>query len=448
MPGVEVNDLVNEHNFLLTSRQYTQQYSHIYFCRLNQIKAAILKAAKCKWPTAVRLERTLDSTVGREFFVIGTLYNENPEKPSILNEIELEYHLKKVTGPKDSYYSTTENHWYLEDEHGRLELKFEHDSLNLITGMVMAVLGVELPNGLFFVKDWTLAGIPSAPKLPAQREDSWIVIASDLQFNCASASNSPLEFEMLKDCVLGNLAGFQDLPIEALVLCGNVLLEPERTVQEGQKTRFGAVNYKYNTRHFDLFDEGVCELLEANKHVILIPGSSDPTNISLPQQSIHKNLLGKTLQSKTEGFLHRTTNPAVFTINGIRFLATAGEALRDAARHSNPTISKEPLKLMNQLLEGRHLAPTAPDTLSKNFILNFVLILGCYPFFETDPFVLAEGECPHVLLCGEQTHFQTERISTNGPIVIMVPSFGKEHSVVLLNLKDFQFKIVRIDITP
>ena len=43
---------------------------------------------------------------------------------------------------------------------------------------------------------------------------------------------------------------------------------------------------------------------------------------------------------------------------------------------------------MERSLQWRHLAPTAPDT------------LPCYPFCDTDPFVL--GECPHVYFVGNQ----------------------------------------------
>ena len=49
---------------------------------------------------------------------------------------------------------------------------------------------------------------------------------------------------------------------------------------------------------------------------------------------------------------------------------------------------KRSLELLQQTLEWRHLAPTAPDTLS------------CYPFCDTDPFVL--DSCPHVYFVGNQ----------------------------------------------
>jgi hypothetical protein len=54
---------------------------------------------------------------------------------------------------------------------------------------------------------------------------------------------------------------------------------------------------------------------------------------------------------------------------------------------------------MEATLRWRHLAPTAPDTLT------------CYPFTTDDPFVLTE--CPHVYVAGNQPEFAT-RVATGG----------------------------------
>jgi DNA polymerase delta subunit 2 len=52
---------------------------------------------------------------------------------------------------------------------------------------------------------------------------------------------------------------------------------------------------------------------------------------------------------------------------------------------------------MESTLRWRHLAPTAPDTLT------------CYPFADDDPFVLEA--CPHVYVAGNQPEFAT-RVAT------------------------------------
>ena len=83
------------------------------------------------------------------------------------------------------------------------------------------------------------------------------------------------------------------------------------------------------------------------------------------------------------------------------------------------------LASLARLLEFRHLAPTAPDT------------LGCYPYAEEqeDPFVVRE--CPHVFFAGNQPRFESKLVE--GPSgqrvrTIMVPDFCREHTCVLVNL--------------
>ena len=74
-------------------------------------------------------------------------------------------------------------------------------------------------------------------------------------------------------------------------------------------------------------------------------------------------------------------------------------------------------------LKFRHLAPTAPDTLS------------CYPFHESDPFVLKE--CPHVYFAANQDAFATKLVEgAEGQKVrlICVPSFATTCTAVLLNI--------------
>lgn len=51
------------------------------------------------------------------------------------------------------------------------------------------------------------------------------------------------------------------------------------------------------------------------------------------------------------------------------------------------------LDLLSKTLTWRHLAPTAPDTLT------------CYPFADDDPFVMQQ--CPHIMFAGNQPQFES-----------------------------------------
>lgn len=84
---------------------------------------------------------------------------------------------------------------------------------------------------------------------------------------------------------------------------------------------------------------------------------------------------------------------------------------------------------LTRLLEFRHLAPTAPDT------------LGCYPYAEEeeDPFVMRE--CPHIFFAGNQPRFETTLVE--GPAgervrAILVPDFSVERTCVLVDLDSLE----------
>jgi DNA polymerase delta subunit 2 len=58
------------------------------------------------------------------------------------------------------------------------------------------------------------------------------------------------------------------------------------------------------------------------------------------------------------------------------------------------------LDLLSKTLTWRHLAPTAPDTLT------------CYPFADDDPFVLQQT--PHILFAANQPQFETRVMEGRG----------------------------------
>lgn len=63
--------------------------------------------------------------------------------------------------------------------------------------------------------------------------------------------------------------------------------------------------------------------------------------------------------------------------------------------HPHVSVPHDPsrLDLLAKTLSWRHMAPTAPDTLT------------CYPFADEDPFVLQQ--CPHIMFAGNQPAFDT-----------------------------------------
>ena len=91
--------------------------------------------------------------------------------------------------------------------------------------------------------------------------------------------------------------------------------------------------------------------------------------------------------------------------------------------------------LMARMLQMAHLAPTAPDT------------LGCYPYWEAEPFVLEAS--PHVLVAGNQPQFAAGWVrgaEGQGVRIIAVPSFRTSGTIVLVNLRDRSCHPVTLDL--
>jgi DNA polymerase delta subunit 2 len=88
-----------------------------------------------------------------------------------------------------------------------------------------------------------------------------------------------------------------------------------------------------------------------------MPGDQEPTNVTLPQNPLHKGLFKEA--SKQDRF-QTVTNPYLFEMNGFQFLGTSGQNIDDIYRFSD--IDSRLDAAENSLL-WRNIAPTAPDTL-------------------------------------------------------------------------------------
>lgn len=133
-----------------------------------------------------------------------------------------------------------------------------------------------------------------------------------------------------------------------------------------------------------------CFLLQLSQviDVDVMPGKNDPANHILPQHPMHHCLFPKAIEYKS---LHNVPNPYECLMDGVRILGTSGQPVTDIMAFSE---IDEPVDALECCLKWGHMAPTAPDT------------LGCYPYYESDPFILEC--CPHVMFAGNQEKFQTK----------------------------------------
>jgi len=99
-------------------------------------------------------------------------------------------------------------------------------------------------------------------------------------------------------------------------------------------------------------------------------------------------------------------------------LLSSGESLCDSLKYCPNNV--DPLEVAKIHLLSRHVAPSAPDT------------LWCFPFFERDPFVIEKS--PHLYIIGNQPNYAASNWGSDSPNCILVPSFIKTRTIVLLDL--------------
>ena len=284
----------------------------------------------------------------------------------------------------------------LEDRSGRLTLVGAIlEEIMLVTGCIVAVMGTENTDGEFEVIDLKLPDLPVQPPRREQREDS--APTANGHGDNATASNDPettgggkvaivsglsitgdeadgLARDLLEEILLGEAGGSEDQressSIHRLIIAGNSLATsaPKEDVTGKKPKKYGYDAAAYNAAPITHLDNFLAALLPSMP-VTLLPGESDPANISMPQQPLHTALFPKSRayashpRSQESGWLDTTTNPWEGTIDGWRFLGNSGQPVNDIFKYVD---GDDRLLMMESILRWRIQAPTAPDTLCES----------------------------------------------------------------------------------
>lgn len=308
----------------------------------------------------------------------------------------------------------------LEDESGRLRLVGETLSQEmLVTGCIVAVMGTENANGDFEVVDVRVPDLPpqaerwhtSEPAMiksaeddgdeemeddtekPAKGSGKKIAIVSGLGFSGTNSDHS-LEISLLTEFLLGeslNEATQEGVShISRLIIAGNSIALDNEAVSHDTigNTRKAQKKYGYDasaynpapTTHFDNFLGAILPSMP----VTLIPGFTDPANVSLPQQPIHPAMFPQARaygaippadgEEKQPGWFDTVTNPWDGEIEGWKVLGTGGQNVDDVFKYVE---SEDRLGMLEAMCRWRCCAPTAPDTLCKSEIPVHFLACIC-----------------------------------------------------------------------
>ena len=378
----------------------------------------------------------------------------------------------------------------LEDESGRLRLiGIPLHSTMLVTGCIVAVMGTENANGDFEIIDLKVADLPRQPQR-WERDDSSAILTNGSGGKRKSADNlrragggkiaivsglgirgdeaNSLTLDLLMEYLLGEACGpseQQDVcRVSRLIIAGNSLSEAsllptaEEVIGKKISRKYGYDASAYNpapTAHLDNF----LATLLPSLPITLIPGDSDPANVSLPQQPIHPAMLPHSRAyaavpgSSAPGWFDSATNPWEGDVDGWRFMGNGGQPIDDIFKYVE---GDERLDMMENVLRWRCGAPTAPDTLCKcvfpggediKFAWLIIQYTGCYPFQDKDPFVI--GDCPHIYFVGNQPKFESALI--DGPAgqnvtLIAVPVFRETGEIVLVDSDSLEVEVVKFEI--
>ncbi|KAL7273410.1 DNA polymerase delta small subunit Cdc1 [Rhizina undulata] len=433
--------------FRIKERTYQQQFSDIYFLRLTKLKPQVDKVAEAAWDDLEiqgekvnHVERVLDVRQGEFCWMSGTVYMDMPLKPNILEDISKDHFI--IAPPaREKFTDPDHDQVMLEDESGRLRLVggILADK-RLVTGCVIAVMGSETANGDFEVIDVKIPDLPPQKKRPVRKgkdaTSKKVALISGLSIR--GEEDDSLETHLLVEWLVGELGGEEDskdaAKISRLILAGNSLAAfaplPSRDDDKKLSKKYGYDAAAYDPSPTMALDALLASILPSLP-VTIMPGDSDPANVSLPQQPLHPALFPNA-KAYLGSVFETGTNPWTGSIDGVKFLGTAGQNLNDIYKYVE---GEDRLGMAERMLRWRVVAPTAPDT------------LWSYPFQNEDQYVIEE--CPQVYFIGNQPKFDTELIE--GPDgqsvrIVLIPKFSETGEIVLLDLDTLECEIVEFKV--
>lgn len=435
--------------------------------------------ASAKWkdlpgkPVFVR--RVLDVVKSQLCWIIGTVYMDMPLKPNVLEDLGRDYSIPPPP-PREKFHSDDDG-VMLEDESGRVKLVGERlRSTRLVTGVIIAALGMETASGDFEVVDICYPELAPFKEANPSGDDSmdvddcssseheYLAVVSGLSMGDPSSGEA--QVQMLVEYLTGEAGGPDDQKLASqvtrLIIAGNsfsrLWTDNGDEGNENRPRKFGsAAQAKFST-HPNVTLSAHLQDLASALPVHVLPGGDDPAGVILPQQPFPRAMFGKAAEFES---FRCETNPVWLRIecgsksgsavqNGAKsstssghpvsfirsVLATSGQPVLDMYQYL-PSPPSTHLSIACSTLKWRHIAPTAPDT------------LWCHPFRERDPFVLAET--PDVYIVGCMPEFGTQLVGAESKDgkksrncrVVLVPNFSESGCLVLVNLRTLAVRCVQ-----
>lgn len=217
----------------------------------------------------------------------------------------------------------------LEDETGRIRLVgAAAEASQFVSGIVIGVCGLQLDSGEFEVSEFFTPDFP--PQGPIKRRDNPRYVALVSGLNVGGAQQNPLAVQLFADYLAGLVGSSTEqsefvASVARLIIAGNSFCREE---EQPQPSKLRDPNKKLTrdeqsklVASIQLLDSTIRDLSH-DIAVDVMPGPSDPSDFSLPQQPINKFLLPHSAGQKT---VNLVTNPYRVIIDGIHILGTSGQ---------------------------------------------------------------------------------------------------------------------------
>ncbi|KAJ7109147.1 DNA polymerase alpha/epsilon subunit B-domain-containing protein [Mycena epipterygia] len=461
-------------SFLITSanKSYKHQYANIYFVRLRILRDVVEEKARQRWHgiegNPILVPKVLEVEKSQLCYIVGTVYMDMPLKPNVMEDIARDNSIPPPP-PLPKFYSPDDS-IMLEDESGRIQLVGKRAiDARLVTGVIIAALGIETPTGEFEVVDICYAEMAPQPMRNVEHEqekmdvdvepqaDGWIALVSGLDIGSSLPADA--QIQMLVEYLTGEEGGPAEQisagHISRLIIAGDSLAPiVMSTKSEGFDEKEGRKGRRYG---YDATSFSPHPTLSLSAHLLdiartmpvhLLPGETDPSGVILPQQPFPRAMFGTV---SSYGSFSCETNPTYLRIASgpesettsqvtRTLLVNSGQPLNDMFKYvASPP--NTPLSLLESTLRWRHMAPTAPDT------------LWCHPYFSADPFLISET--PDLYIVGGQRRFGTKMVvdssDKDGEVqkrcrIVLVPRFADTGMLVLVNLRTLDVKCVKFGI--
>lgn len=428
------SDLIEHSDKYISSNKGTlNQYFNIYNNRLNYFKPKIINNAYSIFgsslkvtpkvldiqPTllsqSIKLDQPKDSINPKGLiFTVGTIYTEMKYKPDILNQVSKDiYGMPEapshytIQDDSDRADSSQNSEMLLEDESGRVVLKFDHFEAPkeiLVTGVVVGIRGfVDGDNCLQVLDCCYSKALPIENFNIEDDQDSKILLISGLNID----KNTNLHLvQKLQDFLAGVSENINS--IQNVVFLGDSL-----------------TNYSNLSMMNDFLSTAI-----RSKALTLIPSFNDPSDKTLPQRPINMKLFERKLQINSDRLIFSETNPLY--VEKYRVILESGDSINDIVKYGDYNSVDSRMEILKGFIKWQNLVPTAPDTLN----------IMPYDINEKqDPFVLKKSY-PRSLIVGNQPEFIN--IKYNNVHLFGIPIFSKTQQIVEVDLKTLTYEIIQL----